>query len=96
MNAQHVKTLQVPFNKAVMATMAISQLVNDQLRHAATEAEANAEAALAWASLNDILLTIGKQLGDIIGDRPCQCAKCQSERAEALAQAEQIFAGGDQ
>ena len=74
-----------------MAAIAISKLINDQLRHATTEAEANAEATLAWTSLNDILLTVGKQLADIIADRPCQCAKCQSERAEAMAQAEEIF-----
>jgi len=91
MNAQHAKTLQAPFNNAVMAAIAISKLTSDQLRHATSEAEANAEAALAWASLNDLMQTIGKQLADIIADRPCQCAKCQRERAEAMAQAEEIF-----
>ncbi len=91
MNTQHIKILQAPFNNAALAAIAISKLINDQLRHTTTEAEANAEATLAWATLNDLMQTIGKQLTGITTGKPCQCASCKSERAEAMAQAEEIF-----
>lgn len=91
MNDQHAKILQNPFSKMVVASVAVGKLVNDQLQHATTENEANQVALGAWSALNDLFIQLNQQLLDITTDKPCQCAKCQSERAEALAQAEEIF-----
>ena len=91
MNDQYAKILQQPFAKMIMAALAVGQMANDQIRHATTETEANEAALGAWSALNDLFMQLNQQLLDITTDRPCQCAKCQSERAEALAQAEEIF-----
>ena len=91
MNTQHIKTLQNPFSKMVVASVAVGKLVNDQLQHATTENEANQVALGAWSALNDLFIQLNQQLLDITTGKPCQCASCQSERAEALAQAEEIF-----
>lgn len=91
MNAQHAKTLQNPFSKMVIASIAVGKMVNDQLQHATTETEANEAALGAWNALNDLFTQLSQQLTDITTGKPCQCAKCQSERAEAMAQAEEIF-----
>jgi len=91
MNDQYAKTLQQPFAKMIMAAVAVGQMANDQLQHATTETEANEAALGAWSALNDLFIQLNQQLINVTTGQPCPCAACQRDRAEALAQAEEIF-----
>lgn len=95
MNPHHIKTLQTPFGKLILASITMSALLEAKSSLVETEDEASRMALAAWDDLTKLTTTLREQLVAITKGDPCPCESCAAERAEALRQAENIFAGGD-
>lgn len=83
--------LLLPFIKMAISAAELLKMTDTAIASCETEDGKKAAAKMSMVALTHLTITLAKLLDDIIADRPCQCAACIAERAEALAQAEEIF-----
>ena len=83
--------LLLPFIKMAISAAELLKMTDTAITNCETEDGKKAAAKMSMIALTHLTITLAKLLDDIIADRPCPCAACQRDRAEALAQAEEIF-----
>lgn len=83
--------LLLPFIKLAIASSKFLEMTDEAISNCETEAAQKEAAKMSMTGLTQLFISLCQQLDDIIADRPCQCESCIAERADALAQAEEIF-----
>lgn len=83
--------LLLPFIKMAISAAELLKMTDTAIASCETEDGKKAAAKMSMVALTHLTAISAKLLDDIIADRPCQCAECQRDRAEAMAQAESIF-----